>query len=234
MLYRMSVTLVTQLGAASIIENICRVVKNNRGEIVQSSDEVVVVILGSKLLTRLIGVWYASEFSKFQLPTKLRIEIINGRGENRVVIDFVDNLGLGLPDQYSDTAYKKYFRTICDSIKEQLSAKELTPPNEQSGESDFAGNNSGTAVMPLQNCQVSIRDKKYPRYYLWCVIGIFWFFPFGMIATVYASQAVTSINSGNNEKAIAKERIAKRWLVATAIAGAFFVAVGIYYDVYRK
>ncbi|WP_139311655.1 hypothetical protein [Desulfovibrio sp. DV] len=80
MLYRMSVTLVTQQGTVSIIENIGRVVKNNRGEIVQSSDGVVVVILGSRLLTRLIGVWYASELSKFQLPTKLRIEIINGGG----------------------------------------------------------------------------------------------------------------------------------------------------------
>ncbi|WP_139311654.1 CD225/dispanin family protein [Desulfovibrio sp. DV] len=113
-----------------------------------------------------------------------------------------------------------------------MSAKELTPPNEQSRESDFAGKNSKTAVMSLQNCQISTCNKIYQKYCLWCVIGIFWFFPFGMIATVYASQAVASMNSGNYEKAVAKERNAKRWLIATAIAGAFFVVVGIYSDVY--
>ena len=229
MLYSMVVTLVTTRDIASIMENIGVVVKIYRGKLVKSSDGTLLILFGSKFWTRLIGVWYGSELNRFQLATQLRVEIANNGDENHVVLNFVDNLGLGLPDPYSDTAYQKYFGKIRDNLKEQLSAKEFTTSSEQGKLPDIASEINFNDEIHEHNFSIVTIKKHYPGYYWWCVIGIFWFFPFGLIATVYASQAAAAMSVGNHSTAIVKERVAKRWLVATGVAGVFSTIWGIYY-----
>lgn len=176
MLYSMVVTLVTTQDIASIMENIDVVVKIHRGKFVKSSDGTLLLLFGSKFWTKLIGVWYGSELSRFQLATQLRVEIVNNGDENHVVLNFVDNLGLGLPDQYSDTAYKKYFGRICDNIKEQLSAKEFSRSSKQGELPDIANEMNFNDVVHEHNSSIVTIKKHYPGYYWWCVIGIFFGF----------------------------------------------------------
>lgn len=230
MLYSMTMTLVTTQSTASIVENVDSAIRIHRGKVVQSSDGILFVIFGSRFWTRIIGVWYGSEFSKFQLATRLRVKVVNSGDENHVVLYFVDNLGLGIPDQYSDTAYKKYFGKICDSIKKQLSAKELTTSSEQGLVSDVARKRDFNTDLSTQNYPTSAMEKRYPGYYWWCITGIFLFLPFGLIATVYASQSAAATHVGNHATAIAKERVAKRWLVATVLAWAVVGLYGLYCD----
>lgn len=230
MLYSKSVTLVTQQDAASIIANIGRVAQNNRGKIVQSSDGVVVVVFGYMLLARLIGVWFMSQFSRFQLPTKLRIEIVEKENKSQVVLNFADNIGYKIRDPCSDAYFQTFFLKVYNEIKQQLSAKDVMMSSEHDGSLGIDGTSASVVGVSGKACTVSGMRKDGSDTFGWSLFGIFLFLPFGLIAAVYTSQARAAKRAGDRHRAVAKGKIAKRWFIATVLAWAVVSLYSLYCD----